>query len=142
MSTELEDKIVDYIKQNSSDGRSLDMSLAKMTEHIGCSVASVHRNVQRLESQGLIRVDKRRAKNKPDIITFLGNDTQNVLSVVSKLMDQSASFTLLISDLSSKIQSQQDEIQALRNRVREYERRTIIDQVKISDEVTAIFYRN
>lgn len=142
MSANLEARVVGYIKENSENGgKSINLSLAKIAAQIGCPVASVHRSVQKLERDGLIRVEKHRARNKPDTIIFLGS-SDDYLPIASQLMEQSANLAELTQSLVSKLTDRQREIHDLRTRLAVYENRKVVETVNLKDNMTMVIYQN
>jgi DNA-binding transcriptional regulator YhcF (GntR family) len=138
----LEDRVENYIQENSAEGRALNLSLAKMADQIGCSVATVHRTVQKLEREGLIKIERHRARNKADKIIFVGKNLDDVSSLMSELVEKSNSFNSLVQNLVTKLSNKEIKIRELEEKLQSYENRQIIDEVKVSDNVTAVFYRN
>lgn len=137
----VESRIETYIRDNSSGGRTLDISLAKMADQLGCSVASVHRTVQKMESEGLIKIERRRARNRPDKITFLGDSPDRVLNTVVELIEQSEHFNTTIKTLADQLTKSQAEIEELRETLGLYEGRQVIDEVTLNDNILVVFYR-
>lgn len=144
MGTTLENRVEDYLKANSGGGKSINLSLAKIADHLGCSVASVHRNVQRLEREGLIHVEKHRARNKPDTITFIGeNKEDDFYKYLSQVVEQTTVLLQLTNNLSAKLADRQKEIHALRERLNELENRKIVNTIDLpNNNMTMVIYQN
>ncbi len=110
-------KIKDYIKSNISNG-AISISLSKMAEDTNLSTATVHRAIKKLRDNSIIRVDKSKARCKPDTIVFLG-DTDDISLITSELTLQSKSVSILTEELIKRLIMKQKEIEYLKRKLQQ-----------------------
>lgn len=136
----MEDKVRNYLHGLSESDNEINLSLAKLADRIGCSVATVHRTVRKLESENIITIKRSKAKNKPDTIVFL-YDSDDIRPMVTELISKSDTISDLIKQMVNKLMSKQNEINELKKKLQVYESRVPVQEVKLDNDLTAVFYK-
>ena len=117
----MEDRVREYFHGLSESRDEISLSLAKLAEQIGCSVATVHRTVRKLENEDIISIRRSKAKNRP----VAKSDTINEL----------------LRQITDKLLSKQNEVNALKEALQYYESREVIKEVELDNGVLAVFYK-
>jgi DNA-binding Lrp family transcriptional regulator len=115
----LEEKVSNYIKENSKETGNVTLPLSQIAEDIDSSTATVWRAIQKLEDKRVIKVVKPSIKSQPNEIYYLGEE-DGLNEIIDDLLKKTAMNIIILKELKKRVKERDDLIFSLKKELEEY----------------------